>query len=114
MDKNRGGLENRRGGYLTANVFTGERIEILDGDPYEPALWVCRSMQGAYGPFREAKDYGREAPGRRYVFDRAAPADDNPPGGSARSSTRSGAGTVWKCQSCGMCTPAGAATTTMV
>ena len=67
-------------GYPTANVFTGERIEILDGDPHEPALWVCRNTQGAYGSYRDTKDYGKEAPGRRYVFDRATPPTTTRPG----------------------------------
>ena len=62
-------------GKLEAYVFTGERIEIQDGDPYEPALWVCRNIQDI---IRSRSDYGREAPGRRYVYDRVAPADDEP------------------------------------
>ena len=62
-------------GNLEGYVFTGERIEIQDGDPYEPALWVCNNIQDN---LRVRSDYGREAPGRRYVYDRVAPADDEP------------------------------------
>lgn len=62
-------------GDLEGYTFKADRIVIEDGDPYEPSVWECTNVEPTYN------NRGKSAPGRRYVFTRNAPADDEPGAG---------------------------------